>query len=90
MFWLPIEQYQKDGRIVRGLQRGAQSFTARTALAALEITTRIIHLLQVMGETHKKKHDDPEPARINFVFLFSDNGGNGIRHDFARTIDPSR
>lgn len=47
LFWLPIEQYQKDGRIVRGLQRGAQSFTARTALAALEITTRIIHLLQV-------------------------------------------
>lgn len=32
---------------MRGLQRGAQSFTARTALAALEITTRIIHLLQV-------------------------------------------
>jgi autophagy-related protein 2 len=47
LFWLPIEQYQKDGRIVRGLQRGAQSFTARTALAALEITARIIHLLQV-------------------------------------------
>lgn len=47
LFWLPIEQYQKDGRIVRGLQRGAQSFTARTALAMLEITTRIIHLLQV-------------------------------------------
>lgn len=47
LFWLPIEQYQKDGRIVRGLQRGAQSFTARTALAALEITTKIIHLLQV-------------------------------------------
>lgn len=48
LFWLPIEQYQKDGRIVRGLQRGAQSFTARTALAALEITSRIIHLLQVI------------------------------------------
>lgn len=47
LFWLPIEQYQKDGRIVRGLQRGAQSFTARTALAALEITSRLIYLLQV-------------------------------------------
>ncbi|XP_055588438.1 autophagy-related protein 2 homolog A [Uranotaenia lowii] len=51
LFWMPIEQYQKDGRIVRGLQRGAQSFTARTALAALEITTRIIHLLQITAET---------------------------------------
>lgn len=47
LFYLPFEQYQKDGRIVRGLQRGAQSFTARTALAALEITSRIIYLLQV-------------------------------------------
>uniref|UniRef100_A0A6B2EBD1 Autophagy-related protein 2 n=1 Tax=Phlebotomus kandelakii TaxID=1109342 RepID=A0A6B2EBD1_9DIPT len=51
LFWLPIEQYQKDGQIVRGLQRGAQSFTARTALAALEITTRLIHLLQITAET---------------------------------------
>lgn len=47
LFLLPIEQYQKDGRIVRGLQLGAQSFTARTALALLEITTRLIYLLQV-------------------------------------------
>ncbi|XP_055377404.1 autophagy-related protein 2 homolog B isoform X2 [Condylostylus longicornis] len=51
LFWLPIEQYQKDGRIVRGIQLGAQSFTARTALAALEITSRIIHLLQITAET---------------------------------------
>lgn len=47
LFWLPIQQYRIDGRIVRGLQRGAQSFTTRTVLAALEITTRLIHILQV-------------------------------------------
>lgn len=47
LFWLPFEQYQKDGCFMRGLQRGAQSFTARTALAALEITSRLIYLLQV-------------------------------------------
>ncbi|KAL7049279.1 hypothetical protein ACKWTF_003650 [Chironomus riparius] len=51
LFYLPFEQYQKDGRIVRGIQRGAQSFTARTALAALEITSRIIYLLQITAET---------------------------------------
>lgn len=44
---LPIEQYQKDGRIVRGLQRGANSFTTSTAMAALEIATRIVNLIQV-------------------------------------------
>ncbi|XP_055617380.1 autophagy-related protein 2 homolog B [Toxorhynchites rutilus septentrionalis] len=51
LFWLPFEQYQLDGRIVWGLQRGAHSFTARTALAALEITMRVIHLLQLTAET---------------------------------------
>lgn len=44
---MPIEQYKKDGKLVRGFQRGAKSFTARTALAALEITTRLIYILQV-------------------------------------------
>ncbi|XP_072387744.1 autophagy-related protein 2 homolog A isoform X1 [Diabrotica undecimpunctata] len=51
LFWLPIEQYQKDGRIVRGLQRGANSFTTSTAMAALELTSRIIHLIQITAET---------------------------------------
>lgn len=47
LFRLPLQQYNKDGRIIRGFQMGAQSFSARTAFAALEITSRIIHLLQV-------------------------------------------
>lgn len=47
LFCMPIEQYQKDGRIVRGIQLGAQSFTARTAIALLEITTKVIYVLQV-------------------------------------------
>lgn len=47
LFWLPIEQYQKDGRIVHGLQRGANSFTTSTAMAAIELTLRIIYLIQV-------------------------------------------
>lgn len=47
LFRLPLQQYNKDGRIMRGFQLGAQSFSARTAFAALEITSRIIHLLQV-------------------------------------------
>uniref|UniRef100_A0A4Y0BLL3 Autophagy-related protein 2 n=1 Tax=Anopheles funestus TaxID=62324 RepID=A0A4Y0BLL3_ANOFN len=43
--------YQKDGRIVRGLQRGAQSFTPERHWADWRITTRIIHLLQITAET---------------------------------------
>lgn len=36
---------------MRGLQRGANSFTTSTAMAALELTTRIIHLIQITAET---------------------------------------
>uniref|UniRef100_A0A146KUZ5 Autophagy-related protein 2 n=1 Tax=Lygus hesperus TaxID=30085 RepID=A0A146KUZ5_LYGHE len=50
LFWLPIEQYQKDGRIVRGLQRGANSFTTSTAIAALELTARIVQAIQSIAE----------------------------------------
>ncbi|KAK9497547.1 hypothetical protein O3M35_004247 [Rhynocoris fuscipes] len=50
LFWLPIEQYQKDGRIVRGLQKGANSFTTSTAIAALELTARIVQAIQSIAE----------------------------------------
>jgi hypothetical protein len=50
LFWLPIEQYQKDGRIVRGLQRGANSFTTSTAMAALELTNRLVQAIQVNND----------------------------------------
>ncbi|XP_063919299.1 autophagy-related protein 2 homolog B isoform X2 [Zophobas morio] len=51
LFCLPFEQYKKDGRFLRGLHRGANSFTTSTAMAALELTTRLIHLIQITAET---------------------------------------
>nr|XP_022914053.1 autophagy-related protein 2 homolog B isoform X1 [Onthophagus taurus] len=51
LFWMPIEQYQKDGRIVRGIQRGANSFTKSTLVATLELASRIIHLVLITAET---------------------------------------
>lgn len=51
LVWLPVEQWRRDGRLVHGLRRGAASFTARTAVAALDITTRLIHVIQATAET---------------------------------------
>lgn len=51
LVWLPVEQWRRDGRLVHGLRRGAASFTARTAVAALDITTRLLHLIQATAET---------------------------------------
>jgi hypothetical protein len=48
LVWLPIEQYRKDGRIVRGFQRGAASFGTSTAMAALELTNRMVQTIQVL------------------------------------------
>ncbi|XP_072929775.1 autophagy-related protein 2 homolog A [Epargyreus clarus] len=51
LVWLPVEQWRRDGRLVHGLRRGAASFTARTAVAALDITARLLHLIQATAET---------------------------------------
>ncbi|KAJ8390814.1 hypothetical protein AAFF_G00099460 [Aldrovandia affinis] len=51
LVWLPIEQYRKDGRIVRGFQRGAASFGTSTAMAALELTNRMVRTIQAAAET---------------------------------------
>nr|XP_045009794.1 autophagy-related protein 2 homolog B isoform X2 [Jaculus jaculus] len=51
LVWLPIEQYRKDGRIVRGFQRGAASFGTSTAMAALELTSRMVQTIQAAAET---------------------------------------
>ncbi|XP_023222946.1 autophagy-related protein 2 homolog B-like isoform X2 [Centruroides sculpturatus] len=50
LFWLPIEQYRKDGRIVRGIQRGANSFTTSTAMACLELANRLVQTIQGAAE----------------------------------------
>ncbi|XP_057634156.1 autophagy-related protein 2 homolog A isoform X1 [Chionomys nivalis] len=51
LLWLPIEQYRKDGRLIRGLQRGAASFGSSTASAALELSNRLVQAIQATAET---------------------------------------
>ena len=47
LVWLPIDQYRRDGRVMRGLQRGANSFTTSSAMAFLELTNRVVQIIQV-------------------------------------------
>lgn len=53
LFWLPVEQYKKDGRFVRGIQRGATSFSTSTAMAMLELTNRAVQSVQVNSHLRK-------------------------------------
>ena len=47
LFWLPVEQYRRDGRIMRGLQRGASSFTTSSAMAFIELTNKLVQVVHV-------------------------------------------
>lgn len=47
---MPVEQYQKDGRILRGLQRGAHSFTSSTAMSLLDMTNRLLGVIKFAAE----------------------------------------
>ena len=50
LFLLPIEQYQKDGRIIRGIQKGANSFTSSTAVSFLDFTNRVLGVIKFAAE----------------------------------------
>jgi autophagy-related protein 2 len=47
---LPIEQYNKDGRVLRGVQKGATSFAKSTALEAVKLGARLATGTQVFLE----------------------------------------
>ncbi|GMK55469.1 hypothetical protein CspeluHIS016_0205250 [Cutaneotrichosporon spelunceum] len=47
---LPIEQYRKDGRIARGVQRGANSFVRSTAMEMMKLGARLATGTQVVLE----------------------------------------
>lgn len=50
LFWMPIDQYRRDRRIVRGLQRGAYAFSVSTAMATLELANRLVNLIQCTAQ----------------------------------------
>ena len=47
---LPLEQYSKDGRLIRGVQRGATSFVKSTAIEALKLGAGLATGTQVVLE----------------------------------------
>ncbi|GBC00239.1 hypothetical protein RclHR1_00380007 [Rhizophagus clarus] len=47
---LPIEQYKKDGRVIRGLQKGTQSFARATTMEAIKLGTKLAVGTQILLE----------------------------------------
>lgn len=59
---MPIDQYRKDQRIVRGIQRGAHAFTVSTAMATLELTNRFVSLIQTTAQFAHDVVTPPAPT----------------------------
>ncbi|KAG0188180.1 autophagy- protein 2 [Apophysomyces sp. BC1034] len=47
---LPIQQYRKDGRIIKGIQKGTQSFARATAMETINLSARFASGTQVILE----------------------------------------
>lgn len=47
---MPVEQYHKDGRILRGIQKGAHSFTSLTAMSLLDFTNKLLGVIKFVSE----------------------------------------
>lgn len=47
---LPIAQYRKDGRVLRGVQKGVKSFVSSTAIEAVKLGARLATGTQVILE----------------------------------------
>ncbi|KAJ1996511.1 autophagy- protein 2, partial [Coemansia thaxteri] len=47
---LPLEQYRRDGRLVQGIKRGAQSFARTTALEAIQLGAKVAVNAQTLLE----------------------------------------
>ena len=70
---LPIEQYKKDGRVIRGLQKGTQSFARATTMEAIKLGTKLAVGTQILLE-----HADE-------VLSFESQAGTDSRNNFSNT-----
>ena len=71
---LPIEQYQKDGKVLKGISRGTRSFLKATTTETVRIGSHLATGAQIMlekAESKSKKHeqssDQPQAVPSNLL-----------------------
>ncbi|KAJ3154120.1 autophagy- protein 2 [Geranomyces michiganensis] len=72
---LPIEQYKKDGRIIRGVQKGAKSFAKTAASETIKIGTKLAVGTQGLLEQAEE-------------ILGGEGSGDNERNQFSRPGSP--
>jgi len=66
---LPIAQYKKDGRVLRGVQKGATSFFKSTAMEAIKLGARLATGTQVILEQAENVLGTKDPVTAEALQL---------------------
>jgi len=81
---LPIAQYKKDGRIVRGVQKGATAFMKSTAIEAIKMGAKLATGTQVILEQAEGILDTKynplvtaEPVQVSDTVSFEEDDEDG-------------
>ncbi|BGP35945.1 autophagy-related protein 2 [Rhodotorula toruloides] len=84
---LPMEQYRKDGRVVRGLQKGAQAFAKQTTLEAINVGAKLATGTQVILEQaeHVLGAKFSEPVSAEAIAPFAPE----LPHDSPNQLEDS-
>ncbi|KZT09510.1 uncharacterized protein LAESUDRAFT_756466 [Laetiporus sulphureus 93-53] len=84
---LPIAQYRKDGRVVRGLQKGTTAFMQSTAMEAIKLGARLATGTQVILEQAEHviggQFKDPVMAEAMQTSPFMDELGEELQSEDA-------
>lgn len=86
LIWMPIDHYRKDRRLVRGLQRGASSFSSSTAMAAINLVNRFISIVQCTAQI---AHDIVTPPSLHATSSSSAGQGTGGGGGLSSSNNPS-
>jgi autophagy-related protein 2 len=76
---LPIEQYRKDGRISRGVQKGTNSFVKSTAMEMMKLGARLATGTQVVLE----KAEGVLGGRVDAVPILEGETGEEVLSRYA-------
>ena len=84
---LPIAQYKKDGRVVRGLQKGTTAFVKSTATEAIKMGARLATGTQVILEQAENVIGGQFDQSVTAEALQIPIGVPGAEDEYAEGVD---
>ena len=96
---LPIAQYKKDGRIVRGVQKGTTSFVKTTAIEAIKLGAKLANGTQIIleqaehvlgGRNDANRGQDGGMSKSEILGIVDDSSDGDDDMSPATTADLSR